>query len=162
MIRANLDYQFGKGAGDLFMDTGIIVNKSRNPQYFEVFTYDGAGKFQIGRLHTNSGFLRLTPRGAQRLITHGRNFIKITEPTMKGTTVFIPILANLDSLCHPGDEVIVLNSNNEYLGVGELIRAPADLRNIKYGLVCKLRKKVKEQHFSTSSTDVDLLKEIEQ
>ncbi|MHA1611212.1 MAG: DUF5591 domain-containing protein [Promethearchaeota archaeon] len=169
LIRATLDYQFGQGAGDIIAETGVIVNKSRNPNYFEVFTYDGAGKFQIGRLHTNSGFLRLTPRGAQRLMDHKRNFVQISEETMQGSTIFAPILKEFDSKSHPGDEMIALNVNGEYLGVGELVRSPLDLSGETHGIVCKLRKKVKIPSQAKNSSkspeppksDLDFLKEIE-
>ncbi len=166
-IRATLDYQFGKGAGDIIAETGVIVNMSRNPNYYEVFSYDGAGKFQIGRLHTNSGFLRLTPRGAQRLMDHKRNFVQISEETMQGSTIFAPILKDFDNKAHPGDEMLALNVNGEYLGVGELVRSPLDLKGEKHGIVCKLRKKVKipsqtsKNSPKSPKSDLDLLEEIE-
>ncbi|TFH30305.1 MAG: hypothetical protein E4G98_02285 [Promethearchaeota archaeon] len=170
LIRATLDYQFGKGAGDLIAKTGVLVRMDRNPNYFEVFSYDGAGKFQIGRLHTNSGFLKLTPRGAQRLMGHKRNFVQITEENMQGSSVFAPILKSIDNGTHPGDEMIVLNINGEYLGVGELVRSPLDLSGENNGIVCKLRKKVKIPSQTSNSSpeppespqsDLDFLKEIE-
>lgn len=163
MIRATLDYQLGKGAGDIMIESSAIINKARNPQYFEVFSYDGAGKFQIGRLYTDSGFIKLTPRGAQRLLEHPRNFVKINELNMRGSTVFVPILDSLDEQAHPGDEIIVLNSEGSYLGVGELVRSPRDLKDLRYGKVAALRKKIspKSNSKKNSSNDLDLLKEIE-
>ncbi len=161
MVRATLDYQFGRGAGDLFLETGIIVNKSRNPLYYEVFTYDGAGKFQIGRLYTDSGFIKLTPRGAQRLIAHHRNYVTLQTTEMGGTTVFMPIVDQIDVSSHPGDDMVVINSENEYMGVGELIRAPCDLKDNEYGIVVKLRKKLKHHSSSGSNFDLEFLKEIE-
>jgi archaeosine synthase alpha-subunit len=143
VIRATLDYQLGKGAGDLITDMGAIRIKGKNPNFDDILVYDGAGKIKVGRLYADSGFIKLAPRGAELIIEHSRNKIVIDDEVLRGTTVFRPILHDLDRNSHPGDEMIVVNKTNQYLGVGELIQNPEDILNSRKGWVCKLRKKVK-------------------
>ena len=161
VIRATFDYQFGKGAGDLISDRGAVMRKGRWPQFNEVYIYDGAGKLLVGRYYMNSGLFKLAPRGAELLLGHNRNYVKISEEDLRGTTVFKPILANLDETAHPNDDIVVIDKNGEYLGVGELVVPPKDITLARMGKVCKLRKKVKRSKKPPMSADLALLKEIE-
>ncbi|MHA1560675.1 MAG: DUF5591 domain-containing protein [Promethearchaeota archaeon] len=144
IIKATMDYQFGKGAGDMIIQNGAIIIKGKRPQYNEIYTYDGAGKLLVGRLYANTGLIKLAPRGAELLVPFGKHQIKINEEDLRGTTVFRPILDVIDPLTHPGDEMIVVNKNGKYMGVGELIQAPMDANLAKSGMICKLRKKIKQ------------------
>ena len=161
IIRATFDYQFGKGAGDLISDRGARMLKGRWPQFNEVYVYDGAGKLLVGRYYMDSGMFKLAPLGAELLMDHNRNFVKITEDDLRGTTVFKPILGSLDETAHPDDDVVVIDKNGEYLGVGELNSSPNDIISALHGKVCKMRKKVKRKKKGTPSADLALLKEIE-
>ena len=143
IIRATLDYQFGHGAGDIITSRGAILKKSRRPEYNEAYVFDGAGKILVGRFYNNSGLFRLTPRGAELLISHPRNTVKIREMDLQGTTVFRPILDSLDPLAHPGDDMIVLDAAMNYLGIGELVQAPSDAMRASSGKIVNIRKKVK-------------------
>jgi archaeosine synthase len=144
IIKATMDYQFGKGAGDMIIKNGAIIIKGKRPQYNEIYTYDGAGKLLVGRLYTNTGLIKLAPRGAELLVPFGKHQISIKEENLQGTTIFRPILDLIDPLAHPGDDMIVVNKNGNYLGVGELIQAPSDAILAKSGMICKLRKKIKQ------------------
>ncbi len=144
IIRATMDYQFGKGAGETIIKNGAIIIKGKRPQYNEIYTYDGAGKLLVGRLYANTGLIKLAPRGAELLVPLGKNQIRINEEDLRGTTVFRPILDVIEPSAHPGDEMIVVNKNGNYLGVGELIQAPSDATLAKSGMICKLRKKIKQ------------------
>ncbi|WP_371805455.1 DUF5591 domain-containing protein [Candidatus Lokiarchaeum ossiferum] len=161
IIRATFDYQFGKGAGDLISDRGAVMIKGRWPQFNEVYVYDGAGKLLVGRYYMDSGLFKLAPLGAELLLDHNRNFVKINEEDLRGTTVFKPILASLDETAHPDDDVVVIDKNGEYLGVGELNSSPQDILSALHGKVCKMRKKIKRKKKGTPSADLALLKEIE-
>ncbi|QEE17446.1 DUF5591 domain-containing protein [Promethearchaeum syntrophicum] len=144
IIKATLDYQFGNGAGELIINNGAIIIKGKRPQYNEIYTYDGAGKLLVGRLYVNTGLIKLAPRGAELLIPLGKHQISINEENLQGTTVFRPILKEIDPSVHPGDEMIVVNKNGKYLGVGELVQAPPDANLATSGMICKLRKKIKQ------------------
>ncbi|MHA1765308.1 MAG: DUF5591 domain-containing protein [Promethearchaeota archaeon] len=154
IIRATLDYQFGKGAGDLIIKNGAILIKGKRPQYNEIYTYDGAGKLLVGRLYANTGLVKLAPRGAELLVSHGKNQIKIKEDDLQGTTVFRPIFDHIDPLAHPGDDMIVVNKFGDYLGVGELTQAPADAMLANSGMICKLRKKIRQHKHSSRKKDL--------
>ena len=171
VIRGTLDYQMGKGAGDLIVSRGAVLIKGRNPRFNEILVYDGAGKIILGRLYANNGLIKLAPKGAELLKEHNHNWIHLTEGTMGGTTVFKPILKNIDPWSHPGDEMLVFNSENEYIGVGELLQAPEDTLTATAGKICKLKAKVKHSGKGKSkkktkkpapaSSDLDFLKDIE-
>ncbi len=144
IIKATMDYQIGKGAGEMIIKNGAIIIKGKRPQYNEIYTYDGAGKLLVGRLYANTGLIKLAPRGAELLVPLGKNQISINEEDLQGTTIFRPILKDIDPSAHPGDEMIVVNKNGSYLGVGELIQAPLDASLATSGMICKLRKKIKQ------------------
>ena len=146
IIKATMDYQFGKGAGEVIITNGAIIIKGKRPQYNEIYTYDGAGKLLVGRIYANTGLIKLAPRGAELLVPLGKRQIRITEEDLHGTTVFRPILNDIDPSAHPGDEMIVVNKNGNFLGVGELTQAPLDARLAKSGMICKLRRKIKQHN----------------
>ncbi|MHA1745480.1 MAG: DUF5591 domain-containing protein [Promethearchaeota archaeon] len=165
IIRATLDYQFGKGAGDIITSRGAILKKSRRPEYNEAYVFDGAGKILVGRYYNNSGLFRLTPRGAELFISHPRNVVKIRELELLGTTVFRPILDSLDPHAHPGDDVIVLDAAMNYLGIGELVQAPFDALHASSGKIVNIRKKVKHSSAKAKRTpenpsDLDNLEDL--
>ena len=165
IIRATLDYQFGKGAGDIITSRGAVMIKSRRPEYYEVYVYDGAGKILVGRYYNNSGLFRLAPRGAELLVSHPRNIVTIQGLELQGSTIFRPILASMDPQAHPGDDMIVLDADQVYICIGELVQAPHDATQASSGKIVKIRKKVK--HSSTKvkknpdkQTELDGLEEL--
>ncbi|MHA2002040.1 MAG: DUF5591 domain-containing protein [Promethearchaeota archaeon] len=153
VIRATLDYQFGKGAGNLIIRQGAILIKSRFPEFDEAYVFDGMGKLNNGRRYNNSGLFRITPRGAELLLDHQKNKVIIKEAELPGTTVFRPILDTLDMNMHPGDDVFVVNDFGEYIGVGELVQGPQECMQSHSGKICKLRKKVKHSKKSSDKTN---------
>jgi archaeosine synthase len=142
ILRAIADYQFGKGAGDLLISRDAYRIRGKNPIYDTVFITEGAGKIQIGNLFHSHGFFKLSPLGAQLFYSHAPILLKINGVELKGTTVFRPILDEIAPNLHPGDEVLVINSEGRYLGVGELIIAPKDAMQATSGWICTLRKKI--------------------
>jgi len=143
VIRATFDYQFGKGVGDYVIQNGAALNQAKNCLMDEVLTFDGAGKILVGNIIRDSGLVRLTPQGGRFLAGANSHIMQITLPDMQGTTVFRPILGDIDMNAHPGDEMLVVNPQGQFLGVGELIQAPADAMNSKIGRICTIRKKYK-------------------
>jgi archaeosine synthase len=140
-IRAVADYQFGKGAGEILTKAGAFLIRGKNPFFSSVFYQDGAGKLQIGNIFTNTGLIKLSPAGAPILLDHKRPILKIREITMQGTTIFKPLVEEITPDLHPGDEVLVINVENVYIGVGEMVIASADADRVSSGAICRLRKK---------------------
>ncbi len=143
-IRAVFDYQFGKGAGDLVVKNGVMLLNTRNPYHDDVVMYDGAGKLLLGRLWRDTGLIKLSATGAQALYDQGlrSRIVKLTDETIRGSTVFIPILDSVSEDAHPNDEMFIVNKNEEIIGVGSLVAISEDLQTCNYGKVCAIRKKI--------------------
>lgn len=142
-IRAVFDYQFGKSTGNNIIKNGAVLNQGYNYQYDEILIFDGAGKFVIGNIMRNTGLIRLTPTGGKLVVESGNHLIHLKSDTFSGTTIFRPLIEKIDNKAHPGDDMLVVNQNGQYMGVGELIQSPIDALLADSGRICTLRKKFK-------------------
>ncbi len=143
IVRATFDFQFGKGVGDFVIENSVVLNQAQNMRSDEILTFDGAGKILIGNLMRDSGLVHLTQQGGAFLMKQGHNIIHIGTPTIQGTTIFRPIFGDIDESAHPNDEMIVLNTEDQFLGVGSLTQAPTEIYTSLSGRICTLRKKQK-------------------
>jgi len=145
LIRATADYQFGKGVGDLFLEHGAFIIQGKNPLFDTVFAHDGAGKRQLGNLFHSTGMMKLSLAGAEILSEVQGNDLSIDGKDINGTTVFRPILKNINTNLHPGDEIVIKDGDGNFLGMGELIIHPKDALNATSGAIAKIRKKISKQ-----------------
>ncbi len=159
IIRSIFDYQFGSGVGDSIVQAGAILAPARNLLYSEVFTYDGMGKLLIGRIMKDTGLVKLSSQGAQFIAHVAKKKIVIKDVDIQGTTIFAPIIHEVAPNIHPKDEIIVFNSNNSFLGHGEIVLASKDISQLRFGRISKLRKKkklIQEEHNLDDILEADL------
>ena len=103
--RAQTDYYFGQGAGDLLLEGKIIV-KGREIQDEQ--------KRPLAAT-TPSGMIALSLAGARRLEPLGKYIVKIGDFLPKGS-LLAPGVMDADEQIRPGDEVIIVGE--KAFGVG--------------------------------------------
>ncbi|MCP4763127.1 MAG: hypothetical protein GY870_15225 [archaeon] len=139
------DFQFGLGAGKLLIGTSARFLLSRNEKYKEIMGFESYGKIMLGRYDRSSGKIRLSLEGGERISKLSGNCLKlnISLSELRGTTVFHPILEEVDDLLCSGDEVIIKDIDGKYIGIGNMLVNAHTAKNFRKGPIAKIRKKKK-------------------
>ena len=61
----------------------------------------------------------------------------------KSSTIFRPGLLSINSEISPGDEVLLFNERDEFIGIGTALLSGTSAEKLSYGAVLKIRKKVR-------------------
>jgi len=156
LVKSLMDFQFGVGAGDIFTKTPLRLYTTRDEKYREIYSFDSYGKTLLGIQIRSSGKIKLLLDGAERLFEdgyRGKNILQINanKNELKGTTIFKPILKNITidnteyDKFYPcaGDDVLIIDSKGEFVGIGEMIVNFLTALKMRNGAICKIRKKRK-------------------
>jgi archaeosine synthase len=109
-LRATADYQFGPGAGEALVPDGARLG---GKLYRMVVCR--VNKEQTCAFIGDSGSLSLTLEGGRRLIPLHRYWVRFEGRKLEGGTIFAVGISEADSGIRPGDEVIVLNNQDEVI-----------------------------------------------
>lgn len=119
-IQSIADFQFGQGAGEVLFAEKIEIEKSKGTNRIRFIYRD---KARISSFRVRDGFLVPSLLGGK--ILHENDYgLKVTvnedsEPFVKsGKTVFAKHVLEADPSIAVKDEVIIINRNNEFLGIG--------------------------------------------
>lgn len=150
-IGAIADFQFGIGAGSLLIGSAARLLQAREENFKEIYGYESYGKVYLGRIDKNTGFIQLSYEGGERLqplAKKGLNVIKLNTDEITGTTIFKPAMDYIDPNLASGDEILILDTNNNYLGVGSLIINAVTALKLRKGPIVKIHKirKLKLNH----------------
>ena len=124
-IKAISDYQFGKDITDILFTNINDIRLERSPKTNKIrYIYDNNNLLLI--LRPTNGFFTLTLYSANKVIKNIsipklRTIVlnDISEFIKKGRNVFCKHVVNIDENLRPMDEVIVVNQNDELLGIGK-------------------------------------------
>ena len=137
IMRATADYQFGPGAGDLLIPDGAKLGGK--PYRMITCRVD---KIQLCAFVASSGMLSLTLDGAQRLSPLQRYWVRFEGTVLKGGSLFAVGIQKADPLIRPGDEVIILSTNDEVIGVGRSEMSGHEMCAFDNGRAVSVRHKV--------------------
>jgi len=137
-LRATADYQFGPGAGEALVPNGA---KLGGKLYRMVVCR--VNKEQTCAFIGDSGSLSLTLEGGRRLIPLHRYWVRFEGRKLEGGSVFAVGINEADSGIRPGDEVIVLNNQDEVIAVGRSEMSGREMCDFKKGKAVSVRHKVK-------------------
>ncbi|MEI6104731.1 MAG: PUA domain-containing protein [Methanothrix sp.] len=137
------DYQFGRGAGEaLFLDdTTYSLSKTRRLRYLY------SGKERIVTVRASDNLLTLSMMGARRL--HARfesPHLRVVASedaapfVAKGGNLFAKHVLSVDPQIRAGEEVLVVNSQDQLLATGTAVLAPEEMLQIKRGIAVAARK----------------------
>lgn len=142
-LRAIADYQFGPGAGECLIPDDAILGISPNTLRIRE-VYEAQGRL-IATLRAHDYMYSLNILGASKLLTcFEKPLLRVIVDREKLLTKSIPAVAviELDERLRAGDEVIVVDTEDNLIGVGRLRLSPLEIKARVYGEAVRLRKRV--------------------
>lgn len=145
-IKAISDYQFGKEITDILFDDPNKVQFERSPNTNKI-RYVYYNDDLLLTLRPTNGFFTLSFFSATKLIKHTsapklRVIVlnEISEFIKKGRNVFCKHVVDIDEDLRPLDEVIVVNQEDELLGIGKLKIPVPYVKSFSSGIAVNIRK----------------------
>jgi archaeosine synthase len=136
IVQATADFQFGAGAGAILVpEHARLVGK---PYRQIICRID---KEQVCSYVADVGLLSLTLNGARRLAPLGRYWVRLDAPSVKGGSIFAIGVREADPSIRPGDEVIVLNEQDEVTAVGRSEMSGREMCELQRGRAVSTRHK---------------------
>lgn len=145
-IKGIADYQFGPPITDVLFanEEDIRIERSKNTNRIRyVFIND----ILLLTLRPNNGFFTLSLFSAQIILDHippprlrVKVLTEISEFIKKGRSVFCKHVVDIDENLRPMDEVIVVNEEDELLGIGRLKIPVAYVKSFKHGIAIDIRR----------------------
>ena len=158
LVKLRADYQFGPGAGEGLASRGmrvVVSKRTGKPRY----VYDSDGRL-LATIRWNDGFLALTLEGARLLKEHlkpprlrvvvkndVRDFIK------RGRSVFAKHVVRVDPEIRCGDEVMVVDEEDNLLAVGRAMLSSYEMLAFNSGVAVKVRRGVESEDKPKRATE---------
>lgn len=150
-IKGISDYQFGIDITDILFDESekIRIERSKNTKKIRYIYYKN--NLMLALRPTN-GLFTLSLFSAKKIIENTQaprlRAIILTEVSdfiRKGRNVFCKHIVNIDNNLRTLDEVIVVNQNDELLGIGRLKIPIPYIKTFKSGIAVNIRKGVQSK-----------------
>ncbi|MFX1339628.1 MAG: PUA domain-containing protein [Promethearchaeota archaeon] len=145
-LKSISDYQFGKDITDILFDDMNHINIQRSPNTKKI-RYVYYKKELLLVLKPINGLFTLTLLSAKNIkektnIPRLRVVVlnDIAEFIKKGRNVFCQHVVDIDEKLRPLDEVIVVNQDDELLGIGRLKVPVPYVRSFSHGIAVNIRK----------------------
>lgn len=147
-IKTIADYQFGIGSGDALFDGKVKIEKSKKTGKIRHISVDGN---LVANMRASDAFLVLTKEGGKKLhqaTTYPHNRVVVnqdSEPfTRDGKSVFCQFVVEMDENIRPGDEVLIVNENDDLLAIGKALLNSCEIESFNNGQAIKTRKGFKK------------------
>ena len=130
------DFQFGRGAGVALFpdDTTFKLSNTKRLRYLF------SGNERIATVRANDGFLTLSMLGARRLhsfFAPPRLRVTVSEDAApvvaKGGNVFAKHVQSVDPDIRAGEEILIVDAQDQLLATGKAVLAPQEMLQIKRG-----------------------------
>lgn len=145
-ISAIADYQFGTDIKEIFFSDPdkITIERSRNTNKIRYVFFEGE---HFLTLRPTNGFFSFSILAAQMIINNTKIprlravvMTDISKYIKMGRNVFCKHVLELDEELRPMDEIVVVNEEDELLGIGKL-KLPVDsVLSFTSGLAISIRK----------------------
>ena len=142
-VKAILDYQFGKGFGELFTKGNTELVISKKTKRLRNLLLDGE---HIVSLSHRRGLFILQKGGAKLLHKHSKmtEFRVVVNPetaefNKNGKSVFCKFIEDIDSKLKIMDECIVVTPDDELIAFGKLVVSPKELELGQQGMAVRVR-----------------------
>ena len=143
IFRAILDYQFGSGASEIIDIDKIRIKKSRNTGRMR-WVYQG--KVLIASIRASDHFiipkLPLAEKLREKFPLPGLRVIidKDAVPFVReGKSVFAKFVVDIDKDLRAGDEVLIVDQNDNLIRTGTLLLSPEEVKDFDYGVAVRVR-----------------------
>ncbi len=141
-IKSIADYQFCRGAGDVFCEDELEFVKNRKGRIKNVLL---KGEHILSKRHYD-GFFTLKKEGAEKLwkrIQAPKLRIKVTEESAKfnseGKNIFAKFVKSMDSDLRPGDEAIVVTDEDQLVATARIFLNRDETEVLTRGLAARTR-----------------------
>lgn len=145
-IQGISDYQFGKEITDILFDDLEQISFERSAKTNKI-KYVFYQNHLILTLRPTNGFFTLSLFSAKKIIENTlvpklRVVVlnEISEFIKKGRNVFCKHVVDIDNTLRPLDEVIVVNQDDELLGIGKLKVPVPYIKDFSVGIAVNIRK----------------------
>ncbi|MFW9801332.1 MAG: DUF5591 domain-containing protein [Candidatus Thorarchaeota archaeon] len=136
-LRATADFQFGLGSGELLIPEGAGL---RGKLYRTVICQ--IDKEQVCAYNASSGMLSLTLAGARRIADSQKSWVRFEGKEVKGGSIFAVGVREADYGIRPGDEVIVVDKNDNVVAVGRSEMSGKEMCDFEKGRAVTVRHKL--------------------
>jgi 7-cyano-7-deazaguanine tRNA-ribosyltransferase len=141
-VRAVVDMQFGEGAHRM-LDGDVKIRTSRKTGKIRNVLVDGD---HVLSMRAHDGLFTLKPIGAKRLMElfpapclRATVDDEVAEYLREGRNAFAKFTLDMDPELRPMDEVIVVNSLDEFLAIGQVILVRDEALAFERGISVKVR-----------------------
>ncbi|WP_400208120.1 tRNA guanosine(15) transglycosylase TgtA [Candidatus Methanomassiliicoccus intestinalis] len=147
-VKAVADYQFGKGAGEAFLNGEVKIVKSKSTGKIRNVLLNGE---HILSMRANDGFFTLRPPGAKILLqTFPRPRLRVIVKddavpfNREGKNVFCAFVEECDKDLRLTDEVLVVDQKDNLVAIGRAMMIREEMLSFQTGVAVKVREGVKE------------------
>ena len=137
ILRATADFQFGSGAGKLLVPENA---KLGGKPYRQIVCR--IEKEQICSFIASSGSISLTLSGGKLLAPLNRYWVRLDASQVKGGSIFAVGIAEADPQIRPGDEVIIINNDDQVIAVGKSEMSGREMCELNRGRAVSIRHKL--------------------
>lgn len=155
-VKAVIDYQFCKGASQVLLNEDIEIIKSKKTGKIRNIKRNG---IHILSMRAHDGFFTLKVEGAKLLHKHFkppklRVVVKddSVEFNREGKNVFAKFVIDCDEELRPGDEVLIVDKNDDLIAVGKALLNREEMLAFDRGIAVKVREGIKK--FPRKNNDV--------
>jgi predicted RNA-binding protein (TIGR00451 family) len=149
VLRKMADYQFGEGTGSILFPDDIIIEKSKKTGKIRRIILNGK---VIATIRARDGLIALTIYGAEIIRSKTRPpkmrvvvMNEVADVIKEGRNIFAKHVKKADPEIRPGEEVIVVDENDELLAVGKALLNGEEMTLFRSGVAVKVRSGVKEK-----------------
>ncbi len=146
-LKGIADFQFGRGAGDVLFPKDIMIERSRGTKRIKIVYLNGD---RLCSFRVRDGFLILSIAGGEKLYENKLGLrVKIIEDIesfiRKSKSVFAKHVLEADEKISPKEEVLIVNHQDEYIGIG-IAKMPGNLMlQMNIGVAVDTRKGIGEK-----------------
>ena len=147
-VRTILDYQFGKGIGNVFTNGDVELVTSRKTKRLRNLVLDGK---HLASLSHRRGLFILQEKGARLIHQNSKSlqFRVVIEPetasfNRDGKSVFCKFVKDLDDNLRCMDECIVVTPKDELVAFGKLIVSREEISLGQQGMAVRVRSGIPE------------------
>ena len=146
-LKTIADFQFGNGAGDALFSDDITIERSRGTKRIR-FVFQN--KVRICSFRPKDGYLVPSLLGGEILYKNGFGYTVVisseAEPFVRrGKTVFSKHVIEADGEISSKEEVIITNTDKEYIGIGTAKISGPLMLEMDRGVAVDTRKGVEEK-----------------
>lgn len=139
-VRTIADYQFGQGAGEALFPDEVEFQFSTTKKVRQILLDNQ----RVATVRAQDGMLTLGIAGAKRLhaFTEGHRVVVNSDAApfvAKGRTAFARHVVSVDPEIRAGQEVLVVDENNNLLATGKTMLCALEMLSFKKGIAVDVR-----------------------